>query len=44
VARKGRQCTETLSFFGASRACSIDFGQYPPMFRFDAARYRNAML
>jgi hypothetical protein len=44
AARKGRQYAETLSFFGSSRACSIDFGQYPPMFRLDAARYRNAML
>ena len=28
---------------GASRACSIDFRQFPPMFRLDAARYRNAI-
>jgi hypothetical protein len=24
---------KTLSFFDASRACSIDFGQFVPMFR-----------
>jgi hypothetical protein len=34
---------KTLSFFSASRACSIDFGQFAPMFRLDAARYRNAI-
>jgi hypothetical protein len=34
---------KTLSFFDASRACSIDFGQFAPMFRLDAARYRNAI-
>jgi hypothetical protein len=43
---KGEQSgiyAKTLSFFGASRACSIDFGQFAPMFRPDAARYRNAI-
>src|SRR3984885_6348087 len=39
----GRVHAETLSFFGASGACSIDFGQFAPMFRLDAARYRNAI-
>lgn len=34
---------KTLSFFGCSRTCSIDFGQFAPMFRLDAARYRNAI-
>jgi hypothetical protein len=34
---------KTLSFFNASRTCSIDFGQFAPMFRPDAARYRNAI-
>jgi hypothetical protein len=34
---------KTLSFFNASRTCSIDFGQFAPMFRLDAARYRNAI-
>jgi hypothetical protein len=34
---------KTLSFFGASGACSIDFGQFTPIFRLDAARYRNAI-
>jgi hypothetical protein len=34
---------KTLSFFRSSRAASIDFGQIAPMFRFDAARYRNAI-
>jgi hypothetical protein len=38
-----RQLAKTLSFFSASRACSIDFGQFAPMFRLDAARYRNAI-
>jgi hypothetical protein len=35
--------SKTLSFFGASGVCSIDFGQFAPMFRLDAARYRNAI-
>jgi hypothetical protein len=39
-----REYAETLSFFDASRTSSIDFGQFAPMFRLDAARYRNAML
>jgi hypothetical protein len=34
---------KTLSFFNACRACSIDFSEFAPMFRLDAARYRNAM-
>jgi hypothetical protein len=34
---------KTLSFFSTSRACSIDFSRFAPMFRFDAARYRNAI-
>ena len=34
---------KTLSFCDASRVCSIDFGQFVPMFRLDAARYRNAI-
>jgi hypothetical protein len=34
---------KTLSFFNAWRARSIDFGQFAPIFRFDAARYRNAI-
>jgi hypothetical protein len=34
---------KTLSFFNASRTRSIDFGQFAPMFRLDAARYRNAI-
>jgi hypothetical protein len=34
---------KTLSFFGASGPRSIDFGQFAPMFRLDAARYRNAI-
>jgi hypothetical protein len=34
---------KTLSFFNAWRASSIDFVQFAPMFRLDAARYRNAM-
>jgi hypothetical protein len=34
---------KTLSFFGACRACSIDFCQFAPMFRLNAARYRNAI-
>jgi hypothetical protein len=34
---------KTLSFFDASGACSIDFSQFTPMFRLDAARYRNAI-
>jgi hypothetical protein len=34
---------KTLSFFNACRTCSIDFGQFAPMFRLDAARYRNAI-
>jgi hypothetical protein len=33
-----------LSFFSAFTADSIDFGWDVPMFRHDAARYRNAML
>jgi len=36
-------CVKTLGFFGASRACSIDFRRFHPMFRIDAARYRNAI-
>jgi hypothetical protein len=39
----GRICAKTLSFFDACRARSIDFGQFAPIFRFDAARYRNAI-
>ena len=34
---------KTSGFLGPSRACSIDFGQFPPMFRVDAARYRRAI-
>jgi hypothetical protein len=34
---------KTLSFFGASRACSIDFGHFDPMFRLNAALGRNAI-
>jgi len=34
---------KTSGFLGPSRACSIDFGQIAPMFRLDAARYRNAI-
>jgi hypothetical protein len=34
---------KTLRFFGASDPCSIDFSQFAPMFRIDAARYRNAI-
>jgi hypothetical protein len=34
---------KTLSFFSAFRALSIDFGQFVPMFRLDAARYRSAI-
>src|SRR5262249_36747649 len=30
-----------LSFFGASGACSIEFGRFLPMFPLDAARYRR---
>jgi len=36
-------CAKTLSFFNACRACSIDFWQFVPIFRLDAARYRNAI-
>jgi hypothetical protein len=39
----GGNCAKTLSFFNACRACSIDFWQFAPMFRLDAARYRNAI-
>src|ERR1700761_8588643 len=42
VLREGDDA-KTLSFFNASRTCSIDFGQFAPMFRVDAARYRNAI-
>jgi hypothetical protein len=41
--RKSSISAKTLSFFSGSRARSIDFGQFTPMFRFDAARYRNAI-
>jgi hypothetical protein len=34
---------KTLSFFNACRGCSIDFCQFAPMFRLDAARHRSAM-
>jgi hypothetical protein len=34
---------ETLSFFSASRACSIDFSHFDPMFRLNAALDRNAI-
>jgi hypothetical protein len=34
---------KTLSFFSASRACSIDFGHFDPMFRLNAALDRNAI-
>jgi hypothetical protein len=34
---------KTLSFFSACPAGSIDFSQFAPMFRLDAARYRNAI-
>jgi hypothetical protein len=34
---------ETLSFFSASRTCSIDFGAFGPMFRLNAALDRNAI-
>jgi hypothetical protein len=36
-------CAKTLIFFGASRARSIDFGHFDPMFRFNAALGRNAI-
>jgi hypothetical protein len=39
----GRIYAKTLSFFGASRACSIDFGHFDPMFRLNAALDRNAI-
>jgi hypothetical protein len=32
-----------IKLFRRFRACSIDFGQFAPMFRLDAARYRNAI-
>jgi hypothetical protein len=34
---------KTLSFFSASRACSIDFSHFDPMFRLNAALDRNAI-
>jgi hypothetical protein len=43
VDRMLHQSYKTLSFFGPSAARSIDFGRFAPMFRFDAARYRNAI-
>src|SRR6202012_3713506 len=36
-------CAKTLSFFSASRARSIDFGHFAPMFRLNAALDRNAI-
>jgi hypothetical protein len=36
-------CAKTLSFFSASRARSIDFGHFDPMFRLNAALDRNAI-
>jgi hypothetical protein len=34
---------QNIKLFRPSAARSIDFGQFAPMFRFDAARYRNAI-
>jgi hypothetical protein len=34
---------ETLSFFDMTGPGSIDFGGFQPIFRLDAARYRNAI-
>ena len=34
---------KNIKLFQRFRACSIDFGQFAPMFRLDAARYRNAI-
>jgi hypothetical protein len=34
---------KTLSFFNTSGACSIDFCQFAPMFRLNAALDRNAI-
>jgi hypothetical protein len=41
--RTGWLYAKTLSFFSASRACSIDFGWFDPMFRLNAALDRNAI-
>jgi hypothetical protein len=35
---------KTLSFFELSGGRRIDFRQFDPMFRLDAARYRNAIF
>jgi hypothetical protein len=37
VAARAPIHAKTLSFFNASRTCSIDFGQFAPIFRLDAA-------
>ena len=38
----GHLC-KNIKLFRVFPRCSIDFGQFPPMFRPDAARYRNAI-
>ena len=39
---RGHLC-KNIKLFQCLARCSIDFGQFDPMFRFDAARYRNAI-
>jgi hypothetical protein len=41
--KQARIDAKTLSFFNASRTCSIDFGRFPPMFGVNAAWDRNAI-